>query len=164
MNGELQLKVSEVTTRNGNCYQRLEIEILNDSGFIQPDVLPWLKLPAKLDLSRGIILWGAAPTWLVCFLVERCQDAPWVGCYHLQSGSVVIVASNSPDLAIAETFRFVPERVPGNALFVGGPPDSGKSVKADEDSVRVYVLDAGALKRTITYGSEQPRQDKAIIL
>jgi CRISPR-associated protein Csx3 len=128
MNGELQLRVSEVTTRNGDCYQRLEIEILNDSGFIQPDVLPSLKLPAELDFSKGIILWGAAPTWLVCFLVERCQDAPWVGCYHLQSGSVVVVASNSPDLAIAETFRFVPERVPGNVLFVGGPPDSGKSV------------------------------------
>jgi CRISPR/Cas system-associated endoribonuclease Cas2 len=39
-----------------------------------------------------------------------------------------------------------------------------KLVKADEDSVRVYVLDGGAVKRTITYGSEQPRQDKAIIL
>lgn len=39
-----------------------------------------------------------------------------------------------------------------------------KLVKPDEDSVRVYVLDAGGVKRTITYGSEQPRQDKAIIL
>ena len=39
-----------------------------------------------------------------------------------------------------------------------------KLIKPDEDSVRVYVLDAGAVKRTITYGSEQPRQDKAIIL
>jgi CRISPR-associated protein Cas2 len=39
-----------------------------------------------------------------------------------------------------------------------------KLIKPDEDSVRVYVLDAGAVKRTITYGSEQPRQDKTIIL
>jgi len=31
------------------------------------------------------------------------------------------------------------------------------------DSVRIYVLDSGAVKRTITYGSE-PRQDEAIIL
>ena len=39
-----------------------------------------------------------------------------------------------------------------------------KLVKPDEDSVRVYVLDAGSVRRTITYGSEKPRQDKVIIL
>ncbi|MDF5725548.1 MAG: CRISPR-associated endonuclease Cas2 [Rhizonema sp. PD37] len=39
-----------------------------------------------------------------------------------------------------------------------------KLIKPNEDSVRVYVLDAGALKRTITYGSEQPRQEQAIVL
>jgi CRISPR-associated protein Cas2 len=39
-----------------------------------------------------------------------------------------------------------------------------KLIKQNEDSVRVYVLDAGALKRTITYGSEQPRQEQAIVL
>ncbi|MBE9182539.1 CRISPR-associated endonuclease Cas2 [Oculatella sp. LEGE 06141] len=37
-------------------------------------------------------------------------------------------------------------------------------VKASEDSVRIYVLDAGALRRTITYGSEEPRQEQAIVL
>ena len=37
-------------------------------------------------------------------------------------------------------------------------------IKPDEDSVRVYVLDSGAVRRTITYGSEQPRQETAIIL
>jgi CRISPR-associated protein Cas2 len=39
-----------------------------------------------------------------------------------------------------------------------------KLIKPQEDSVRVYVLDAGALKRTIVYGSEKPRQDETIIL
>ncbi|MDX2212492.1 MAG: CRISPR-associated endonuclease Cas2 [Oculatellaceae cyanobacterium bins.114] len=37
-------------------------------------------------------------------------------------------------------------------------------IKPDEDSVRIYVLDAGALKRTIAYGSEKPRQEGAIVL
>lgn len=37
-------------------------------------------------------------------------------------------------------------------------------IKPEEDSVRVYVLDAGAVKRTITYGSEKPRQEQVIIL
>ncbi len=39
-----------------------------------------------------------------------------------------------------------------------------KLIKPAEDSVRIYVLDAGSLKRTITYGSEQPRQETAIVL
>src|SRR4028118_1408933 len=39
-----------------------------------------------------------------------------------------------------------------------------KLIKPAEDSVRIYVLDAGALKRTITYGSEKPRKDESIIL
>jgi CRISPR-associated protein Cas2 len=39
-----------------------------------------------------------------------------------------------------------------------------KLIKPEEDSVRIYVLDAGAVKRTITYGSEKPRQAEAIIL
>lgn len=39
-----------------------------------------------------------------------------------------------------------------------------KLIKPPEDSVRIYVLDAGAVKRTIAYGSEKPRHDEAIIL
>ncbi|HEY9605416.1 MAG TPA: CRISPR-associated endonuclease Cas2 [Allocoleopsis sp.] len=39
-----------------------------------------------------------------------------------------------------------------------------KLIKPAEDSVRIYVLDAGALKRTIAYGSEKPREDESIIL
>ncbi len=37
-------------------------------------------------------------------------------------------------------------------------------IKPSEDSVRIYVLDASAVKRTITYGSEKPRQVTAIVL
>jgi CRISPR-associated protein Cas2 len=37
-------------------------------------------------------------------------------------------------------------------------------IKPDEDSIRVYVLDAGNVKRTITYGSEVPRQEQTIII
>jgi CRISPR-associated protein Cas2 len=39
-----------------------------------------------------------------------------------------------------------------------------KLVKSDEDSIRIYVLDAGAVKRPLTYGSEKPRQEDAIVL
>lgn len=37
-------------------------------------------------------------------------------------------------------------------------------IKPETDSVRIYILDAGAVKRTVTYGSEQPRQSDTIIL
>ena len=37
-------------------------------------------------------------------------------------------------------------------------------IKPAEDSVRIYVMDAGAIKKSLTYGSKQPRQESAIIL
>ena len=37
-------------------------------------------------------------------------------------------------------------------------------IKPEEDSIRIYVLDAGAVRRTITYGLEKPRQEEVIIL
>jgi CRISPR-associated protein Cas2 len=37
-------------------------------------------------------------------------------------------------------------------------------IKPSEDSIRIYVLDAGAVKRTMTYGSDKPRQEGAIVL
>lgn len=37
-------------------------------------------------------------------------------------------------------------------------------IKPETDSVRLYILDAGAVKRTLTYGSEKPRQSEVIIL
>ena len=37
-------------------------------------------------------------------------------------------------------------------------------IKPAEDSVCIYVLDAGAVKRTITYGTEPPRHETTIIL
>jgi CRISPR-associated protein Cas2 len=42
--------------------------------------------------------------------------------------------------------------------------DIEKQIKPSEDSVRIYVLDAGSVKRTLTYGSDKPRQEAAIIL
>jgi CRISPR-associated protein Cas2 len=39
-----------------------------------------------------------------------------------------------------------------------------KLIKPDQDSIRIYVLDAGSVKRTITYGSEKPRQEAAIVI
>lgn len=37
-------------------------------------------------------------------------------------------------------------------------------INPKEDSVRIYVLDSGSVKKTITYGSQEPRQDSFIII
>lgn len=37
-------------------------------------------------------------------------------------------------------------------------------IKPQEDSVRIYILDAHSIRKTITYGSEQPRENTTIIL
>ncbi|OCR00158.1 CRISPR-associated endonuclease Cas2 [Oscillatoriales cyanobacterium USR001] len=39
-----------------------------------------------------------------------------------------------------------------------------KLIKPPEDGVRIYVLDAGSVRRTITYGSEKPEREQAIVL
>lgn len=125
MSGIVQLTVRGLAARDGELYQCLEIAT---SGTIEPDLLASLTLPRELDFSKGIIFWGSAPIWLISHLVQRCDSAPWVGCYDLQLGSVVVVASRSPEFAAAESFRLVPSRPLGPALFIGGPPNSGKSV------------------------------------
>jgi CRISPR-associated protein Cas2 len=37
-------------------------------------------------------------------------------------------------------------------------------IRPAEDSVRVYVLDAGSVRKTLTYGSEKPRREEVIIM
>lgn len=39
-----------------------------------------------------------------------------------------------------------------------------KLLKPQEDSVKIYVLDAGAVQRTIAYGAEKPRQENVLVL
>jgi len=36
-------------------------------------------------------------------------------------------------------------------------------IKPPEDSLKIYVLDATAVRRTLVYGSEMPRQEKTIV-
>lgn len=125
MSGPVQLTVKGLDTGNGELYQCLEIA---KSGNIEPEWLGSLTLPPELDFSRGIILWGAAPIWLMTHLVQRCEAAPWVGCYDLQLSLVVVVASRCRELAVGDSFPLVSSRPLGPALFIGGPPNSGKSV------------------------------------
>jgi CRISPR-associated protein Cas2 len=37
-------------------------------------------------------------------------------------------------------------------------------IKPNEDSVRIYILDAGSVRKTLTYGSQKPEPINTIIL
>lgn len=123
----LQLTVTEVTARNGVCYQCLEIDISVPK--LQPITLSKLELPASLDLSQGVVLWGSAPTWLYCNLVKRCMslDAAWVGSYDLSTGSFIVVASRCSAMVPGDAFQLI-NKSESAAILIGGPPNSGKSV------------------------------------
>lgn len=122
---QLQLLVTEVTTRNGDRYQCLEIDIFVTT--LEPAVLSHLELPADLDLGRGIVLWGSAPIWLYSYLVKSCKAAAWVGCYNVQLGSFVVVASQTEEIVPGDAFQLV-NKSQSAAILIGGPPNSGKSV------------------------------------
>ncbi|XHX77910.1 MAG: CRISPR-associated ring nuclease Crn3/Csx3 [Stenomitos frigidus ULC029] len=114
----------------GCTYQTLVINLPQPGILIPPSVLCHLKLPADLDLSHEVVLFGQAPTWLYCYLIEQCRQAPWIGCYNAPMGKVVVIHSQSPQFSIGDVIAPAFNHQPGIALLVGGPPDSGKSLLA----------------------------------
>lgn len=117
LNGQINLSVN-----NSLPHQQLVIDAVD----IAPQTLSTLCLPKELDLSREIVLYGSASTWLYCYLVERCQEAPCIACHNIWNGAV-IVESKDRDFPIGHSFKLV-EKIPGSTIIIGGIPDSGKSV------------------------------------
>lgn len=109
-------------------YQTLVITLPQPGVLIQPEVLPQLELPSALDLSREVILFGQAPIWLYCYLIEQCRKAPWIGCYNAPLGKAIVIHSTSPQHSIGDTITPQFKSQPGIAILIGGPPDSGKSL------------------------------------
>ncbi|XHX78434.1 MAG: CRISPR-associated protein Csx3 [Stenomitos frigidus ULC029] len=109
-------------------YQTLVINLPQPGVLIPPSLLSDLELPSALDLSREVILFGQAPIWLYCHLLERCRQAPWIGCYNAPLGKVVVIHSQwrQPNVGDAIAPKF--NTKPGVAILIGGPPDSGKSL------------------------------------
>jgi CRISPR-associated protein Csx3 len=132
-NNPLQLTLTQVTARNSVsggltksvCYQCLEIDIQVPK--LKPAILSKLELPAELDKNQGVVLWGWAPVWLYSYLVKRCKQLPWVGCYNVPLGSFIVVASRCQEMAVGDAFELV-NQSQCSAILIGGPPNSGKSV------------------------------------
>ena len=118
-------------------YQTLAINLTQPGDLIQPDLLPQLKLPSTLDLNREVILFGQAPIWLYCHLIERCRQAPWIACYNAPLGKIVVIRSQLPQPSVGDTVAPQFNTRPGVAILIGGPPDSGKSLlsKAIRDAI-----------------------------
>jgi CRISPR-associated protein Csx3 len=121
----LQLLVTEVHSPDGSQYQCLQINIFGQ--LLEPVTINGLELPVDLDLNRGVVLWGSAPTWLYSYLVLRCKQAPWVGCYNVPLGRFVVVASRCDEMIVGDTFQLI-NKSQGFVILIAGPPDSGKSV------------------------------------
>lgn len=125
LNKPMQLTVTEVTARNGNRYQCLEIDITVPE--LEPATLSELELPVDLDLNQGVVLWGSAPIWLYSRLVKCCKTLPWVACYNVPLGSFVVVASRCKEMSVGDALQLM-NKSQCSAILIGGPPDSGKSV------------------------------------
>lgn len=141
----LRLSVTTVTACNGTSYQCLEID--SSVPKLEPMTLSELELPASLDLSQGVVLWGSAPIWLYGNLVKRCLnlDAVWVGTYDLSTGSVVVVASRCSQMVPGDAFPLI-NKSQSSAILIGGPPNSGKSVLC---SALDYTLNREAPTKSI---------------
>lgn len=124
---QVQLEVTELRTLEGN-YQTLAINLLKPGELIEPNVLAELELPPELDLDREVILFGQAPIWLYSYLVHHCYEAPWVGCYDARKKLAVVVQSRVSEKAVGDVLPVLLNQSPCPAIFIGGPPDSGKSV------------------------------------
>lgn len=127
----LQLKVIQIQDVDEQWHQGLQI-FVPPGEWIGPEELRHLVLPDDLNFARGVILYGRASNWFYGYLVERCQNMPWVASFDLQTRRAVIITSQVPEYAPGDTFIVIPpDPTPdqqGQAIFIGGPPNSGKSV------------------------------------
>ena len=127
LNQPLQLTVTEVISQNNARFQCLEIDLAVPK--LDPAFLKDLELPASLNFSQGVVLWGAAPIWLYSYLVKRCLSlaAVWVGTFDLRTGSFVVVASRCSEMIPGDAISLI-NKSQSSAILIGGPPNSGKSV------------------------------------
>lgn len=143
MDADLQLQTINLDTVDGisqalaiNISSRIEpdapVSYVNGkktlSNLISPGKLTSLTLPEKLDLQQEVTFFGSGPTWLYVHLLERCKGAPLVKFYDLQQKASIIVASQNQSNPVGTAIPVVFSQSPGQAILVGGPPDSGKSV------------------------------------
>jgi CRISPR-associated protein Csx3 len=98
---------------------------------IHPQDIAAITLPPDLDWQREIILFGQVPTWVYGALIHQCRTVPWIGCFAALEKQAVVVHSSIPERSPGDRVPIDLKRSPGAAIFIGGPPESGKSVLAN---------------------------------
>lgn len=109
-------------------YQILAIAADPPNQLIKPHEIAEIDLPIDLDLTREVILFGQAPMWVYGALIARCQTVPWIGCFAALEGEAVVVQSRIPERSPGDVVPIALKQSPCPAIFIGGPPNSGKSV------------------------------------
>lgn len=125
MQRDVELSVISLPTISGCVCQTL---VINLPRRTVPQDLASLKLPHDLDLSRGVLIFGAAPVWFYGHLVAQCHAAPWIATYHVRNHLGVVVASRIPEKAVGDVIHLRGDTRRHPAILIGGPPSSGKSV------------------------------------
>lgn len=141
-NSQIQLDVTQLQIGQLPC-QLLVITLLKpgdlflpinrevDKPFkerIEPMELETLALPAHLNFNQGIILYGNAPIWLYARLIAQCAQAPWIATYDIRSRATIVVKSATVVPQVGDMISLPQRTLPGMAIAIGGPPDSGKSI------------------------------------
>ncbi|MDX2098388.1 MAG: CRISPR-associated ring nuclease Crn3/Csx3 [Leptolyngbyaceae cyanobacterium bins.59] len=128
----IRLQLTSQQTVQGYDYQLLTIELTSRDRIIKPEDLQDLSLPAGIDTTKGVVIFGRGPIWLYSYLVHELHPTAWVACYDPRLGAVVV----STHSRLARIGQVIPIEPPYGrvrkglcpALMVVGPPDSGKSV------------------------------------
>ncbi|EKV00577.1 CRISPR-associated protein, Csx3 family [Leptolyngbya sp. PCC 7375] len=123
----IQLDVNSLSARE-NAYQTLSISLTQPQSLMPPDALLPIQLPADLDLTREVVIFGAAPLWLHGRLISLCRSAPWIGCYTFRDNEIVVVQSWVTEPAVGDSIPVHLNQIPCPAILIGGPPNSGKSI------------------------------------
>jgi CRISPR-associated protein Csx3 len=129
-NQAVQLQLIELETAQFGRCQTLAIDLIQPAELIQTTTLSTLNLPA-IDWQRELILFGRAPIWLYAYLADRCHSAKWLASYDVQLKSAIVIKSSVSTLQVGDRIPIVLNQIPGAALLIGGPPDSGKSILAN---------------------------------
>ncbi|WP_017306831.1 CRISPR-associated ring nuclease Crn3/Csx3 [Spirulina subsalsa] len=121
----IELQLTTLPGASQQTHQTLLIKIREYP--LQYHHLNTLTLPPQLDPKQGLILYGKAPTWLYSYLIEKLLNWPWLACFDIKEGAVII-SSRIPSLRPGQILPIVPPHPPSPAILIGGPPNSGKSV------------------------------------
>ncbi|MGA7955314.1 MAG: CRISPR-associated ring nuclease Crn3/Csx3 [Gloeobacterales cyanobacterium] len=116
-NKAVQLQVVHLETEEWGSCQTLNINLAKPVELIEPSTLAELELPPELDLNRAVILFGSAPNWLYAYLVRRCGDAPWIGCYDLRTRAAIVVKSTIDAPQVGDRIAVKFSQAPGTVIF-----------------------------------------------